>query len=380
VLYTIFSAWVGFDYIRGGGPAGGGLLLFYWTLNLPIHGQAIVGFIQQYPLMRNSLLRILEPLEAAEENEDRPEVNQGLGKKPVQTTRIEKAEFATKTGPLIQTEPNPEPALVTGVKIEMRQVSLVAGGHTILEDVDISLAAGEHLAVVGPSGAGKSSLVGILLGWHKPASGECRVDGKTLDGETLIQMRRETAWVDPEVQIWNKTLLENLTYGNDLSGSGKHGLLLEDADLYSLLERLDNGLQTKLGEGGGLVSGGEGQRVRLARAMNRDGVRLVILDEPFRGLDRAQRRRLLIKARQFWKDATLICVTHDVGETQDFNRVLVIENGHVIEDAAPGELIKRPGSRYADLLKAEEQVRTGMWASADWRHLRMEEGRLAEKS
>jgi ATP-binding cassette subfamily B protein len=118
--------------------------------------------------------------------------------------------------------------------------------------------------------------------------------------------------------------------------------------------------------------------VRLARAMNRDGVRLVILDEPFRGLDRAQRRRLLIKARQFWKDATLICVTHDVGETQDFNRVLVIENGHVIEDAAPGELRETPGSRYADLLKAEEQVRTGMWASADWRHLRMEEGRLAE--
>ena len=378
VLYTIFSAWVGFDYIRGGGPAGGGLLLFYWTLNLPIHGQAIVGFIQQYPLMRNSLLRILEPLEAAEENEHRPEPNQALGNKSVPATQIEKSEFETETGPVIQSDPNPEPAPATGVKIEMRQVSLVAGGHTILEDVDISLAAGEHLAVVGPSGAGKSSLVGILLGWHKPASGECRVDGKTLDGETLIQMRRETAWVDPEVQIWNKTLLENLTYGNDLSGSGKHGLLLEDADLYSLLERLDNGLQTKLGEGGGLVSGGEGQRVRLARAMNRDGVRLVILDEPFRGLDRAQRRRLLIKARQFWKDATLICVTHDVGETQDFNRVLVIENGHVIEDAAPGELLETPGSRYADLLKAEEQVRTGMWASADWRHLRMEEGRLAE--
>ncbi len=372
LLYSIFSAWVGFDYIRGGGLAGGGLLLFYWTLNLPIYGQAIVGFIQQYPLMRNSLLRILEPLEATEENEEnqaadqqRPETD--LGAIAPGKTEIDSGSVS-------------DDRLLSAAQIEMRQVSVVAGGHTILEDVNICIEAGEHLAVVGPSGAGKSSLVGVLLGWHKPASGVCLVDGKILDGPALNQMRRETAWVDPEVQIWNKTLLENLTYGNSLSDSGEHGLQLEDADLYSLLERLDNGLQTKLGEGGGLVSGGEGQRVRLARAMNRERVRLVILDEPFRGLDRAQRRRLLIKARQFWQDATLICVTHDVGETLDFQRVLVIENGHVIEDAVPGELVEQLGSRYADLLKAEERVRTGMWASTDWRHLHMENGELTEKT
>ena len=354
LLYALFSAWVGFDYIRGGGPAGGGLLLFYWTLNLPIHGQMIVGFIQQYPAMRNSLMRVLEPLEAAQEN------TPGVQTAPVETDQALSS-------------------LAHGAQIEMRQLDVVAGGHTILEGINLTLRAGEHLAVVGPSGAGKSSLVGILLGWHTPAAGECLVDGQPLLGQALIDLRRCTAWVDPAVQLWNKTLLENLTYGNDSGATDNRGLRIEDADLYGLLQRLDNGLQTVLGEGGGLVSGGEGQRVRLARAMNRSGVRLVVLDEPFRGLDRAQRRRLLHKAREFWKDATLICVTHDVGETLDFGRVLVIENGHVIEDGTPAKLKRARKSRYNDLLRAEERVRTGMWASADWRHLRMDDGKLSEE-
>ena len=366
LLYALFSAWVGFDYINGGGPVGGGLLLFYWTLNLPVHGQSIVGFIQQYPLMRNSLMRVLEPLEAIEENNDIPfQANSNKSEDTIFPLNEEKLETETnQTG---------------GVRIQMEQVDLVAGGHTILEEVSLTIHKGEHLAIVGPSGAGKSSLVGILLGWHVPASGRCLVDGRILKGQTLINLRRQTAWVDPAVQIWNKTLLENLTYGNDSTPTGAPSLRIEDADLYSLLERLDNGLQTSLGEGGGLVSGGEGQRVRLARAMNRKDIRLVVLDEPFRGLDRTKRRRLLQRARQFWKDSTLICVTHDVGETLDFERVLVIENGRVVEDGVPTKLKRRRKSRYADLLNAEEQVRQTMWTSTNWRHLRMEDGHLVEE-
>jgi ATP-binding cassette subfamily B protein len=104
------------------------------------------------------------------------------------------------------------------------------------------------------------------------------------------------------------------------------------------------------------VSGGEGQRVRLGRALARRGVRLVILDEPFRGLDRAQRRVLLQRARQEWRAATLLCITHDVQSTQAFDRVLVVEGGRIIEDDDPARLaapskvalprpVRRRGSR-----------------------------------
>jgi ATP-binding cassette subfamily B protein len=112
--------------------------------------------------------------------------------------------------------------------------------------------------------------------------------------------------------------------------------------------------------------------------MLRSSTRLVILDEPFRGLDRSQRRSLLNRARELWKDATLLCVTHDVGETQVFDRVVVVEAGRIIEEGLPSALAVREGSRYQQLLQTEESIRRGLWSSGGWRRLRLEEGLLAE--
>jgi ABC-type transport system involved in cytochrome bd biosynthesis fused ATPase/permease subunit len=151
------------------------------------------------------------------------------------------------------------------------------------------------------------------------------------------------------------------------------------ADLHRVLEKLPDGLQTPIGEGGGLLSGGEGQRVRLGRAMLKPGVRLVILDEPFRGLDRERRRDLLARARNLWSDATLLCITHDVGETRDFERVLVVDKGQIVEDGSPREIAGRANSRYRDLLEAEEMVREKLWASDEWRRLELDAGRLFEE-
>src|SRR5581483_7356064 len=98
----------------------------------------------------------------------------------------------------------------------------------------------------------------------------------------------------------------------------------EEADLDEVLARLPTGLQTRLGEGGALLSGGEGQRVRFGRAVVRGDARLVILDEAFRGLERPRRRALLERARARWRGATLLCITHDVEDTLTFDRVLVV--------------------------------------------------------
>jgi ATP-binding cassette subfamily B protein len=156
------------------------------------------------------------------------------------------------------------------------------------------------------------------------------------------------------------------------------GQALAQADLRGVLERLPDGLQTPLGEGGGLVSGGEGQRVRLGRALARRGVRLVILDEPFRGLDREQRHTLLQRARQEWRGATLLCITHDVQSTQAFDRVLVVAGGQILEDDAPARLAARPETRYRALLDAEAAVHQGLWSSAHWRRLHLVAGRVHE--
>jgi ABC-type multidrug transport system ATPase subunit len=119
--------------------------------------------------------------------------------------------------------------------------------------------------------------------------------------------------------------------------------------------------------------------VRFGRSLMKADARLVILDEPFRGLDREKRRALLERAREFWRDATLICVTHDVGETLDFDRVLVIDRGRIVEDAQAVELASRRDSLYRALLDDEEVVRAEMWASDEWRRLRVDGGRVGEE-
>jgi ATP-binding cassette subfamily B protein len=137
-------------------------------------------------------------------------------------------------------------------------------------------------------------------------------------------------------------------------------------------------LQTSLSEGGVSLSGGEGQRVRLGRALWQQGVRLALLDEPFRGLDREQRRRHLAEARRTWQDATLLCVTHDVAETRSFERVLVVEDGGIVEDAHPEDLAATANSRYRNLLDVEESLRHELWNAALWRRIRLESGRVQD--
>jgi ATP-binding cassette subfamily B protein len=324
---------------------GAALLVVYWALSLPALGQELALLVQQVPMQRNLTLRLLEPLGAPEE------------------------EAAGEAASAIEGP----------VEIVMTDVRVVAAGNQILAIDRLTIGAGEEVAIVGPSGAGKSSLVGLLLGWHRPAAGEVRVGGAPLDAARLEALRRRTVWVDPSVYLWNRPLGENLTFGL-LAPPADLGPALAEAALEDVIARLPDGVATPLGEAGALVSGGEGQRVRFGRGLTREPPVLVILDEPFRGLAREQRQALLARARARWAGATFICVTHDVGETASFPRVLVIADGTVVEDAPPAALQARAESRYAGLLAAETRVRTAAWSAAAWRRLRLAGGRIVEGS
>jgi len=323
------------------------LLLVYWALNLPALGQEVALIAWQYPSYRNVTLRLLEPLGA-----------------------IEHRTAASASTP----EPTSD-----AVAINFEHTSVIAAGHTVLREINFTVNAGEHIAIVGPSGAGKSSLVGVLLGWYRPATGRVLVDGVELDEPLVERLRPHIAWVDPAVQLWNRPMLDNLKYG--LADGPRMPLeeAIDAAELRRVLDRLPDALQTSLGEGGGLVSGGEGQRVRLARALLRPNVRLVILDEPFRGLDIDQRRVLLHRARQLWNDATLLVISHDIAESLTFDRVLVIEEGRIVEDGNPRDLVARSDSRLKAMLDAERAVREELWATGEWRRLRLEQGVLIEQ-
>lgn len=271
------------------------------------------------------------------------------------------------------------PVPAAGIAIRFHQARVQAGETMILHPFDLDIAAGSHVAIVGPSGAGKSTLVGLLAVQHQLSSGSIAVDGHPLTSASLADLRAQTAWVDPLVQIWNRSLLYNLAY------SGNHipvASLVEKTELRSTIAKLPDGMQTVLGERGRLVSGGQGQRVRLGRSMQRAAARLVILDEPFRGLDRDQRATLLARARAYWSNTTLLCITHDISQTTDFDRVLVVEGGRIVEDAAPALLRDNPTSHYRALLDAEQVVREHFWGGQDvgWRSVWLEGGTLHERT
>ncbi len=161
------------------------LLLVYWSLSLPALGQDIAILARQYPVLRNVVLRLHRAARCARARRGPP------GRARPAPAAPARSSDPTRGDPRRRVE---------GVAIRLSGVSVEAAGNTVLEEVDLEIAPGEHVAIVGPSGAGKSSLVGLLLGWYRPARGTVEVDARPLTGDWLRALRRDTAWVDPEVR------------------------------------------------------------------------------------------------------------------------------------------------------------------------------------
>ena len=327
----------------------GSLLLYaYWALKLPELGSAPLGNFagDLLPNFRALLERFLEPTEA----------------------RIrEQASLRLSSDEDLRPLP-PGP-----VQVDVEGVTLQKGGTVILRDLSFRLLPGEHTAIVGASGAGKSTLVRAILGVHEPEFGKIRLNGQVRDGKSL---GRHLVWIDSDVQLWNRSLLENVRYGASDSGVD-FAEVLRASSLMEVLGRLESGLATKIGAGGSLLSGGEGQRVRIARGFGRTkDIKLAILDEPFRGLQRTLREKLLSEVRQQFRDTTLVCVTHDVGNTVGFDKVVVMENGSMIEYGDPRSLLSQE-SRYRELIEANERCHDEIWgAASSWNQVHLEGGRL----
>lgn len=354
-----FAIWMISTILHSGGSSTQVLLAVFWALKLPLLSQSLAGVVRSGPAYRNALRRVFEILDSPEETELH-------GGKEAQ-------DFP---GP---NHADPE-APQGGVQIQLRDVNVVAAGNRILSDVNLDLRPGEHVAVVGPSGSGKTSLIGLLLGWHRAESGSVLLDSRPAHIERLRELRRVTAWVDPAVQLWNRSMEQNLRYGNGELSLEQIERAVKLADLEDVVDRLPMGLNSVLGEGGGLISGGEGQRVRLARALLREGVRLAVLDEPFRGLDHDKRVALLSVARMHWRGATMIYVSHDIDTALSFDRIVVIENGRIVEDSAPAVLLADPASRLTALKNAQDALDREIWRSPVWRPWRMDRGELRELS
>jgi ABC-type bacteriocin/lantibiotic exporter with double-glycine peptidase domain len=332
---TIALVLTGASHVRGEGSR---LLFVVLALSLGLVGQQITALTLHWPALRALALRLCEPLDATAE----PGALAGL---------------ATAT------------AAAGGCELSLRQVEVRAAGRVLLGPLDLRIAAGEHVALVGPSGSGKSTLLSLALGFMPATAGDVTVDGAALDRAAAEALWPDVAWVDPQVRVWNASLADNVADPGSATPS-ELDRVLEAAELGRVAARVGD---QPLGDDGGLLSGGEAQRVRFARAFARPRARLVVLDEALRGLDRGQRHRLLGRAREQWAQATLLCATHDVGEALAFDRVIVLDGGQVVEDGDPRVLARDPGSRLTAMIAAERTLRDQLDGGQRWRRLRVED-------
>jgi len=347
LINILLAIWIIYTYVSQDGNNNCVILLIYWVLNLSESGIQLANLTGMYPGIRNRILRILEPIHMQSE-------------KGISVNDASKANDESKD---------------TGMKIEFNHVSVTATEKKILDDIHLTIQPGEHVAIVGSSGAGKSSLMRLLLGFYQASSGEILIDNQLLSANAY-PIRRQTAWIDPCVHIWNRTLSDNIMYGSEKDHIVEYGIIMEQTGLIKVLNSLPYGNETRLGEGGRLVSGGEGQRVRLARGMYKKGVRLVILDEPFRGLGADERNQLLQKALAHWHNNTLIFISHDVQDTVNFDRVLVMDSGKITEDDHPKGLLDNEKSWYQSIINNEKRVRQLFMKKTKWKKWWIENGRM----
>ncbi len=220
--------------------------------------------------------------------------------------------------------------------------------HHALKNISFTATKGETLAFVGPSGSGKTTLVKLLVGLYKPESGTILyngVEGKDID---LDELREEIGFVTQDTQLFSGTIKENLLFVNPNATDEQIMEVLQKASCQSLLNRADKGIDTMIGEGGVKVSGGEKQRLSVARALLRNPT-LMVFDEATSALDSLTEEEITATIRQVsinQKQITIM-IAHRLSTIMHADKIYVLERGKIIEEGRHESLVAEKGLYYA---------------------------------
>ncbi len=234
--------------------------------------------------------------------------------------------------------------------VHFRDVTLQIPGrpNPILHNIHLTIPAGKLTVLLGPSGSGKTTLTDLLLKFQTPSSGTISVGTTPLDTIPPEEWYPRVVRVSQHPHIFHTTLRENLTATPvDEAALWK---ALEIVELNQWARQLPNGLDTPLGEQGARLSGGQQQRLALARALLKPA-HWIILDEPTANLDAATEARLLPRLLEYWRERTVILITHQLRITRQAHQVVLLNRGRIEEQGAPEKLLQQP-SRYRELMKA----------------------------
>ena len=236
-------------------------------------------------------------------------------------------------------------------RIELKNVSFGYEDNQVINDLSLAIDPGASIALVGESGSGKSTIIKLLMGLIKPDDGKVLVDGVDLGKVSLNSYYDHVSYVSQEVPIFDGTLRENLVFDKNVSDEE----IIEVLKLVSLEQfylKLQNGLDTELGEKGIKLSGGEKQRVALARLFFED-TKIIILDEATSALDNITEKKVMNSIFEKLSNRTVIMIAHRLESIKDVDEVLVLKDGEIVERGLYDELLQRDGY-FTKLYKAKK--------------------------
>jgi ATP-binding cassette subfamily B protein len=213
---------------------------------------------------------------------------------------------------------------------------------------------GETIALVGSTGSGKSTTLGLLHRVFDPDSGAVKIDGVDIRDVTLQSLRRNIGVVFQEPMLFARSIRENLLVGKPDATDAEIDLALERAQAKQFIQRQPDGLETVIGERGRSLSGGERQRLSIARALLKDPP-IMILDEATSALDATTERLLQDALESAMKGRTTFVIAHRLATVRNADRILVFDQGKIVEEGSFDELVKQ-GGRFAELAKAQFMV------------------------
>jgi ATP-binding cassette, subfamily B, bacterial MsbA len=221
-------------------------------------------------------------------------------------------------------------------------------GRTVLDGVTFTAARGRTLAIVGPSGAGKSTIVALVLGFHEPQSGRVLIDGQDVRDVDHGSLRGSIAYVSQQPYLFEGTVRDNIRYGRPGATDAEVETAARLAQADEFITAMPQGYETPLGENGSSVSGGQRQRLSIARAILRDAP-ILLLDEATSALDTGSERKVQAALDGLMRDRTTIVIAHRLSTIEKADKIIVMDQGRVAETGTHKALLARKEGVYARL-------------------------------
>lgn len=268
---------------------------------------------------------------------------------------MERIDELMRAEPLISAPENPVvlPSPPRG-EVSMSAVDFAYPGRPdlpALKGFSMTVRPGETVALVGPSGAGKSTVFRLLLRFYDPQSGLVSVDGVDVRKADPVDVRGRFAWVSQEAPLFSGSALENIRFGREAATEDEAREVAEEAQALGFIDALPEGFNTPLGERGKSLSGGQRQRLAIARALVRDAP-ILLLDEATSALDAENEQLVQMALDQAMQSRTTIVIAHRLATVLRADRIVVMEDGQVVDQGTHGELVAR-GGLYARLAKLQ---------------------------